>query len=111
MTPDGTPVVGATRYGNLWLNTGHGTLGWTMACGSGRLLADLISRRRPEISSDGLGIDRYDRRPAPRAIAPRRPQPAHCPARPPLHRSIGRPHRGRRFVARPALPPPAGGRS
>jgi D-amino-acid dehydrogenase len=77
MTPDGTPVVGATRYGNLWLNTGHGTLGWTMACGSGRLLADLISRRRPEISSDGLGIDRYDRRPAPRAIAPRRPQPAH----------------------------------
>jgi D-amino-acid dehydrogenase len=77
MTPDGTPVVGATRFGNLWLNTGHGTLGWTMACGSGRLLADLISRRRPEISADGLGIDRYGRRSAPRAIAPRRPQPAH----------------------------------
>lgn len=34
MTPDGTPVVGRTRYKNLWLNTGHGTLGWTMACGS-----------------------------------------------------------------------------
>ena len=36
MTPDGTPVMGATRYPNLFLNTGHGTLGWTMACGSGR---------------------------------------------------------------------------
>jgi len=79
MTPDGTPVVGATRYPNLWLNTGHGTLGWTMACGSGRLLADLISRRRPEISADGLGIDRYDTRPASPRPAPRRPrtQPAH----------------------------------
>ena len=40
MTPDGTPVVGATRYDNLFLNTGHGTLGWTMACGSGKLVAD-----------------------------------------------------------------------
>ena len=38
MTPDGTPVVGRTRFKNLWLNTGHGTLGWTMACGSGQLL-------------------------------------------------------------------------
>jgi D-amino-acid dehydrogenase len=61
MTPDGTPVVGATRYPNLWLNTGHGTLGWTMACGSGRLLADLISRRRPEISPEGLALQRYAR--------------------------------------------------
>ena len=43
MTPDGPPVIGATRYGNLHLNTGHGTLGWTMACGSGRVLADLMS--------------------------------------------------------------------
>ncbi len=39
MTPDGTPVVGRTAYKNLWLNTGHGTLGWTMACGSGSLSA------------------------------------------------------------------------
>jgi D-amino-acid dehydrogenase len=79
MTPDGTPVVGPTRYPNLWLNTGHGTLGWTMACGSGRLLADLISRRRPEISADGLGIDRYGAQPAsPRPAAGRvRTQPAH----------------------------------
>ena len=44
VTPDGTPVVGATRYGNLWLNTGHGTLGWTMACGSASVLADLARR-------------------------------------------------------------------
>jgi len=77
MTPDGTPVVGPTRYGNLWLNTGHGTLGWTMACGSGKLLADLISRRRPEISADGLGIDRYGREPMPRTGGPRLAQPAH----------------------------------
>lgn len=58
-TPDGTPVVGATPYSNLFLNTGHGTLGWTMACGSGRYLADLMGSRRPQISSDGLDIFRY----------------------------------------------------
>lgn len=45
MTPDGTPIVGRTPYSNLWPNTGHGTLGWTMACGSGQLLSDLISGR------------------------------------------------------------------
>ncbi len=59
MTPDGTPCVGATRIANLYLNTGHGTLGWTMACGSGRLLSDLITRKRPEIDTEGLSIDRY----------------------------------------------------
>jgi D-amino-acid dehydrogenase len=59
MTPDGTPVVGPTRYHNLYLNTGHGTLGWTMACGSGRLLADLVTGRRPEIASDDLSLHRY----------------------------------------------------
>lgn len=59
MTPDGTPIIGATRYPNLFLNTGHGTLGWTMACGSGRLIADMISGRRPEISTEGLALDRY----------------------------------------------------
>jgi D-amino-acid dehydrogenase len=78
MTPDGTPVVGATRYRNLWLNTGHGTLGWTMACGSGRLIADLISRRRPEISPEGLALDRYRRAARLRPpTGPRAPQPAH----------------------------------
>ncbi|MFT4100498.1 MAG: D-amino acid dehydrogenase [Burkholderiaceae bacterium] len=58
-TPDGTPIVGATPVPNLWLNTGHGTLGWTMACGSGQLLADLISRRRPAIDPSGLDVSRY----------------------------------------------------
>jgi D-amino-acid dehydrogenase len=64
MTPDGTPVIGATRYGNLWLNTGHGTLGWTMSCGSARVLADLIDRRAPAIRADDLGMCRYDAKPA-----------------------------------------------
>ena len=58
-TPDGTPIVGATRYRNLFLNTGHGTLGWTMACGSGRFLADLMANKRPQISTEGLDISRY----------------------------------------------------
>lgn len=59
MTPDGTPIVGRAAQRNLWLNTGHGTLGWTMACGSGQLLADLLSGRRPAIDAAGLGPDRY----------------------------------------------------
>ncbi|TAL72904.1 MAG: D-amino acid dehydrogenase [Rhodanobacter sp.] len=58
-TPDGTPVVGATPYKNLYLNTGHGTLGWTMAAGSGRYLTDLIDGKEPEISTEGLDIFRY----------------------------------------------------
>ena len=61
MTPDGTPVIGATTYRNLYLNTGHGTLGWTMSCGSARVLTDIISGRRPEISLEGLQMDRYGR--------------------------------------------------
>ena len=56
---DGTPVIGATPFRNLFLNTGHGTLGWTMACGSGRYLADLMSARQPQISAEGLDISRY----------------------------------------------------
>ena len=59
MTPDGTPIVGATRYDNLYTNTGHGTLGWTMACGSGRLLADLMSGRAPDIAHEDLAVSRY----------------------------------------------------
>lgn len=61
MTPDSTPIVGPTRYGNLFLNTGHGTLGWTMACGSGKLVADQVMGQRPAISTDGLGLSRYER--------------------------------------------------
>ena len=59
MTPDGTPVVGATRLPNLYLATGHGTLGWTMAAGTGRVIADVISGRKPGIDMSGLTLDRY----------------------------------------------------
>ncbi|WP_127999101.1 D-amino acid dehydrogenase [Piscinibacter defluvii] len=76
MTPDGTPIVGGTRYRNLSLATGHGTLGWTMAAGTGRVLADLISGREPEISLDGLTVERYGkaahRRPARASLQPAR---------------------------------------
>ncbi len=61
MTPDSTPIVGGTRYANLLLNTGHGTLGWTMAAGSGKLAADLALERQPEISIEGLTLERYSR--------------------------------------------------
>ncbi len=59
MTPDGTPLVGPTAVPNLLLATGHGTLGWTMAAGTGRVIADLLSGRKPDISLDGLTLDRY----------------------------------------------------
>jgi D-amino-acid dehydrogenase len=62
MTPDGPPVIGATRYANLHLNTGHGTLGWTMACGSARVLTDLLSGRKPEIDPAELAASRYQHR-------------------------------------------------
>jgi D-amino-acid dehydrogenase len=64
MLPDGPPVLGATRVRNLYLNTGHGSSGWAMACGSGRILADLISGRAPEIDLEGLTLDRYSRKAA-----------------------------------------------
>ena len=59
MTPDSTPIIGATRFKNLFLNTGHGTLGWTMACGSGKLISDLVMSHKPDISIEGLSIARY----------------------------------------------------
>ena len=59
MTPDGTPIVGRTPVSNLFLNTGHGTLGWTMSCGSGQLLADLMSGKQPAIQADDLSVHRY----------------------------------------------------
>ncbi|XAZ01771.1 D-amino acid dehydrogenase [Acinetobacter calcoaceticus] len=59
MTPDSTPIIGATRFKNLFLNTGHGTLGWTMACGSGKLISDIVLNHKTEISTDGLSIQRY----------------------------------------------------
>jgi D-amino-acid dehydrogenase len=54
-TPSNRPLIGRSRYTNLWLNTGHGTLGWTMACGSAVALADLIEGRRPEPEFPFLG--------------------------------------------------------
>jgi D-amino-acid dehydrogenase len=62
MTPDGPPVIGPTRYANLHLNTGHGTLGWTMACGSGRVLADMLSGRKADIDASELALSRYEHR-------------------------------------------------
>ena len=59
MTPDSTPVIGSTHIPNLYLNTGHGTLGWTMACGSGHVIADIISNRKPAIETADLSIARY----------------------------------------------------
>ncbi|HET6719630.1 MAG TPA: D-amino acid dehydrogenase [Rhodocyclaceae bacterium] len=59
MTPDGTPIIGSTRYPNLHLSTGHGTLGWTMAAGTGRVMADLISCRPTDIDIHDLSVARY----------------------------------------------------
>ena len=64
MTPDGTPIVGSTSVPNLFLNTGHGTLGWTMSCGSAQLLADLVSGKQPAIRFDDLNVFRYAEEPA-----------------------------------------------
>lgn len=72
MTPDGTPVVGATDINNLYLNTGHGTLGWTMSCGSAHVLSDVINGRRPAISNDGFDIRRYSHR-AQKSVTQSRP--------------------------------------
>ena len=61
MTPDGTPILGGTHIPGLYLATGHGTLGWTMAAGTGRVMADLISGNKPEIDLKGLTVNRYQR--------------------------------------------------
>jgi len=65
MTPDGTPIIGKAsaqpQHDNLWLNTGHGTLGWTMACGSGQVLADLVANQPAAIRTDDLSFSRYDK--------------------------------------------------
>jgi D-amino-acid dehydrogenase len=59
MTPDGTPDIGPTGLKNLYLNSGHGTLGWTMACGSGRIIADLVGGTTPDIDVKDLALSRY----------------------------------------------------
>ena len=59
MTPDSTPILGQSKLANLFVNAGHGTLGWTMACGSARVIADLISGDTPGIDPSALGPSRY----------------------------------------------------
>jgi len=59
MTPDGAPLLGAAGVNNLWLNIGHGSTGWAMSLGSGRVVADLVTQRQPEIDLEGLTIARY----------------------------------------------------
>jgi D-amino-acid dehydrogenase len=59
-TPDGSPIIGETKYKNLFLNTGHGTLGWTLSCGSAKAAADIIEGKKPEISLEGLTLERYE---------------------------------------------------
>jgi D-amino-acid dehydrogenase len=59
MTPDGTPIVGPTWVPGLWLATGHGTLGWTMAAGTAALLVDLVDGRTPAVDPAPLSLDRY----------------------------------------------------
>lgn len=59
MTPDGPPIVGPARFDNLYLNTGHGTLGWTMACGAARIVADQLAGIKPQIPADELSLRRY----------------------------------------------------
>jgi D-amino-acid dehydrogenase len=59
MTPDGPPVIGATPIENLFMNTGHGTLGWTMATGSAKLLSEVIGGEAPSIDLEGLSLARY----------------------------------------------------
>ena len=59
MTPDGAPIVGRTKWKNLFVNTGHGSLGWSLACGSSHIIADVVSERTPAIDLTGLTIDRF----------------------------------------------------
>ena len=69
-TPSNLPLIGRTKYPNLFLNTGHGTLGWTLACGSGKALADILSGRRPEPQFGFLEAPERTKR-ATSSVAPR----------------------------------------
>jgi len=57
-TPSNLPIIGRTRFPNLYLNTGHGTLGWTMACGAGQALADILCAKMPAPNFRFLGVER-----------------------------------------------------
>ena len=85
VTPTGTPLIGQTRIPGLWVNAGHGHLGWTLACGSGRVLADLMCGRTPRSHSPGPECRRfYLTRPvggaAPAALARLGPRPHGAPS-------------------------------
>ena len=69
-TPSNLPLIGGSKYSNLFLNTGHGTLGWTLACGSGRALADIVNGRKPEPEFRFLGLEAKTNRATP-SVAPR----------------------------------------
>ena len=58
MTPDGPPILGFGHHRNLFLNCGHGHMGWTMACGTARIVADLMTGRMPELDLEGLTLRR-----------------------------------------------------
>jgi len=59
LTPDCVPIIGPTNYQNLFLNTGHGSLGWTMCAGSGKVLSDIVSGRIPKIDVSDIGLNRF----------------------------------------------------
>ena len=59
MTPDCLPILGRTKFDNLYMDTGHGSTGWTYACGSGRVIADMVSGAAPDIDLSGLTADRF----------------------------------------------------
>lgn len=59
MTPDGPAILGRTRYDNLFLDCGHGSNGWTQACGTGKIVADIVAGRPPEVDMEGLTAERY----------------------------------------------------
>jgi D-amino-acid dehydrogenase len=60
MSVDGVPIIGRTPIGNLWVNTGHGPLGWTMAAGSGQMLADLLTGGSPRVNADAYSLARFN---------------------------------------------------
>jgi D-amino-acid dehydrogenase len=61
MMPDGAPLLGPSGIDGLWINLGHGSTGWAMAMGSGKVVADLVTLREPEIDVEGLTLGRYRR--------------------------------------------------
>ena len=59
MTPDGAPIISRTKYNNLFINTGHGSLGWSLSCASGHMISCLVAGRLPVVEPLGFGLERY----------------------------------------------------